>query len=233
MIYPFPAIDIFNVDWKIPMANVIETKSVIEAWARIPVTPYPEVLAMKFPEWVLPWFKQMSFFSKLIVTVNFFSVFTLIIMLLRKDYFLAKVQLIILINLVFWFIEAPDPRFSFGCIFMGFSLTFSYLIKLAGRVAFFSEMKYLRFVLAFFLLIIIGRRIMIPVGTMRDPSLWIRPSTFRTVETKDCFTNFHYRIPFNNEECFNTDIPCVTYPLSNVYLRGKELSEGFRVLNVK
>ena len=233
LIYPFPAIDIFNVDWKIPMANVIETKSVIEAWARIPVTPYPEVLAMKFPEWVLPWFTQMSFFSKLIVAVNFFSVFTLIIMLLRKDYFLAKVQLILLINLIFWFIEAPDPRFSYGCLFIGFSLTFSYLVKISGSVAFLREMKYLKIILACFLLVIISRRTMVPVGTLKDPSLWILPSSFRTVETKDYFTNFHYRIPVNNEECFNTDIPCVTYPLNNVYLRGKELNEGFRVLNVK
>ena len=233
LIYPFPAIDIFNVDWKVPIANVIEIKSVIEAWARIRVIPYPEVLAMKFPEWVLPWFKQMNFFNKLLVVVNLFSVFTLIIMLFRKDYFLAKVQLIILINLVFWFIEAPDPRFSYGCIFIGFSLTFSYLIKLAGSVAFFSEMKYLRFVLACFLIIIISRRIMVPVGTLREPSLWILPSSFPTVQTNNYFTNFHYRIPVDNGECYYTEIPCVTYPLNNVYLRGNELSEGFRVLNVK
>lgn len=233
LIYPFPAIDFFNVDWKIPVANVIETKSVIEAWARIRVMPYPEVLAMKLPEWVFPWFKQMNFFSRLIVTVNIFSVFTLIIMLIKKDYFLAKVQLIIQINLIFWFIKAPDPRFSYGFIFIGFSLTISYLIKILGSVAFFREMKYLRIVLACFLVIIISRRIMVPVGTLKDPSLWIHPYSFPTVETKDYFTNFHYRIPDNNEECFNTDLPCVTYQLNNVYLRGKDLNEGFRVVNVK
>jgi len=85
---------------------------------------------MKFSEWIIPWFKQLSFNSKLIVSVNLFSIFTFMLMLLKREYFLAKIQLIILINLVFWFIKAPDPRFAYGFIFIGFSLTIAYLIKL-------------------------------------------------------------------------------------------------------
>jgi hypothetical protein len=229
LIYPFPAIDIFNVDWKIPLNNVIETKSVIEGWARIPVVAYQEVLSMKFSEWIFPWFKQMSFFSKLIVTVNFFSVFTFIIMLIRRDFFLAKIQIIILINLVFWFIKAPDPRFAYGFIFLGFSLTIGYIIKLFEKSALIGKTRLITILLACFLLVIFCRRIAFPGHTLKTPALWILPAQFGSVETKVYSANFSYRIPVNNCECFNTTIPCVTYSLDNVFLRGSDLKDGFKV----
>jgi hypothetical protein len=232
LIYPFPAIDIFNVDWKIPLNNVIETKSVIEGWARIPVVAYQEVLSMKFSEWIFPWFKQLSFFSKLIVSVNFFSVFTSIIMLIRRDFFLAKIQIIIFINLVFWFIKAPDPRFAYGFIFLGFSLTIAYIIKIIENSAFIGKTKFIKIALACFLLVILCRRITFPGHTLKTPALWILPAQFGTVETKDYSTNFLYRIPVDNSECFNTDIPCVTYSLDNVFLRGIDLKDGFKVKKV-
>lgn len=232
VIFPFPAIDIFNVDWKIPLVNVIETKSVIEGWAKIPVTPYAEVLNMKFSEWIIPWFKQLSFNSKLIVSVNLFSIFTFMLMLLKREYFLAKIQLIILINLVFWFIKAPDPRFAYGFIFIGFSLTIAYLIKLFEYSTFGGKIKLLRIALACFFLIIVVRRIMFPVDTIKTSSLWILPAPFGTVETKDYSTNFHYRIPVNEQECFYTEIPCVTYPLNNVIMRGGDLKDGFKVIKM-
>jgi hypothetical protein len=229
LIYPFPSIDIFNVDWKIPMANVIETKSVIEGWAKIPVTPYQEVLSMKFPEWISPWFMQLSFNSKLLVVVNLCSLFSFIIMLIKKDFFLAKIMVILIINLIFWFFEAPDPRFAYGIIFVGFSLTFSYMAKIMSSTVFFGNFKFTAVVVSCFLLIIISRRIMVPVGTLSNPALWTFPAPFRTVETKDCFSNFKYRIPVNNEECFDSEIPCVTYTLDNVIIRGNDIIDGFRV----
>lgn len=232
VIFPFPAIDIFNVDWKIPSDNVIETKSVIEGWAKIPVTSYAEVLNMKFSEWIIPWFKQLSFNSKLIVSVNLFSIFTFMLMLLKREYFLAKIQLIILINLVFWFIKAPDPRFAYGFIFIGFSLTIAYLIKLFEYSTFGGKIKLIRIALACFFLIIVGRRIMFPVDTIKTSSLWILPAPFGTVETRDYSTNFHYRIPVNEQECFYTEIPCVTYPLNNVIMRGGDLQDGFKVIKM-
>ena len=37
-------------------------------------------------------------------------------------------------------------------------------------------------------------------------------------------------MPVNDEDrCFNTEIPCVPYPISNVVLRGTDFKEGFRV----
>jgi hypothetical protein len=230
LIYPFPDIDLFNVDWKIPYANVLETKSVIEGWARIPVLSYKEVLDMKFTEWIFPWFKQLNLYSSLLMTVNLISVISFFIMLFRKDFLLASIQCLILINLTFWFVEAPDPRFAYGFIFTGFALTIAYFIKLFEKSKFALNSKYSRFVLVSFLMIIIGKRIMFPVGTLKEPSLWIIPASFGKVEVEDFSTNFHYKIPVDNQECFYTEIPCVTYKLNNVSLRGDDLGDGFKVV---
>jgi len=73
---------------------------------------------------------------------------------------------------------------------------------------------------------------MAPVNTFKTPSLWILPASFGTVETKDIYTNFHYRIPAGDQECFNSDIPCVTYTLNDVFMRGSDLKDGFKVMEI-
>src|ERR1035437_4445640 len=52
LIYPFPSIDIFNVDWKIPVDRAIFEKSWIVSWTRIPGVPYQEVINLKISEWI-------------------------------------------------------------------------------------------------------------------------------------------------------------------------------------
>jgi hypothetical protein len=228
LIYPFPAIDIFNTDWKIPLKNVIETKSVIEGWAKIPVISYTEVLNMKISEWIIPWIKQMNFNNKLLLTVNFFSIVTFLIMLIRKEYLLAMMQLVILVSLVFWFIKAPDPRFAYGFIFIGFSLTLAFLVRLIEGSSLNINLKYLNWVLIAVVLVVVSRRIMLPVDTLRNPDLWIQPAPFGIAETRDYYTNFHYRVPTNESGCLNVDIPCTVYPFTNVFMRGEDLQEGFK-----
>jgi hypothetical protein len=230
VIYPFPAIDIFNVDWKIPLDNVNTVKSEIEGWAKIWTTPYPEVVKMKILEWILPWFKLLSFIDKMLVTINFLSIITFIIMLIRKDYSLAKIQLIVLINLFFWFIMSPDPRFAYGFIFIGFSITVAYIIKLLEYSAFAGILKFTRIGLACFIFLIVYKRIIFPVDTLRNPSMWILPAPFGTVETRDYYSDFHYRVPVPEGGCFNVEIPCVPYPLADIVLRGKGLQDGFKVV---
>ena len=230
IIYPLPGFDIFNVDWKIPLETVSAMKLEIESWAKISTMPASEVINMKMSEWIIPWFRSLITIDKILVIINIFSIAILIVMLFKKDFFLAKIQLIILINLLFWFIEAPDPRFAYGFIFLGFSLTFSYIIKLFEFSAFSGILKYVKTGLIVFLILIIYTRIMFPVNSLRNPSLWILPSPFGTVETNNYYSDFQYRVPVPGGGCFNVDIPCVPYQLTNVISRGADLQDGFKVV---
>jgi hypothetical protein len=232
VIFPFPAIDIFNVDWKIPLANVIETKSIIMAWARISVMPYQEVLKMNISEWIYPWFKALNFNNKMLITVNILSIVAFIIMIIKKEFFLVKIQIVIFVNLAFWFIMAPDPRFGYGFFFVGFALLLSYLLKLFEYSNRSSIHKFINVGLACFLFLVVCRRISFPVDTIVNPSLWIKPAPFGTVETKDYYTNFHYRVPVPEGGCFNTEIPCTNYPRMNLFKRGEDLQDGFKVIQI-
>ncbi len=231
VIYPFSKLDIYNTDWKIPADNVNAEKSAIEGWAKIWTAPYPDVVKMKIQEWILPWFKLLNIANKVLVTINFLSIFTLIIMLIKRDFFLATLQLIILINLVFWFLMAPDPRFAYGFIFLGTSMTLAYIIKLFESMGITGLFKYIKICLVCLLLLVISKRIRFPLVTAGNPSLWILPAPFGTVETKNYYSDFEYRVPIPEGGCFNVEIPCVPYPLKDIVLRGKSIQDGFKIKN--
>ncbi len=230
LIYPIPGIDIFNMDWKIPLDSVLAMKSEIEGFAKIWTMPYPDVLNMKISEWIFPWFKLLNLNCKILLAINVLSIFSMTVMLLKKDFFLAKIQFIILINLFFWFIMAPDPRFAYGFIIVGFSLTLSYTFKLLESASYSGMHKYIRIGLAGLLFLLLWKRIIFPTDTFRNPMHWIFPASFETVATKTFKSNFEYLVPEKGDQCFNADIPCVPYPLENVVLRGERVKDGFKVV---
>jgi hypothetical protein len=151
-------------------------------------------------------------------------------MFIKKEFFLARIQLLILLNLIFWFLMAPDPRFAYGFIFLGFSLTLAYIIKLFEESTRIGIYKYIKTGLTCFLVLILFRRISFPIDTLRNPSLWAIPSPFGTVETRDYNSDFKYKVPVPEGGCYNVEIPCVPFPITNVVLRKKNLQDGFKVI---
>jgi len=139
--------------------------------------------------------------------------------------------MIILINLVFWFINAPDTRFAYGFIFTGFALTLACIAKIIEYSKMNIVLKPVKLYLVILLLIIVGRRISFPADTLKDPSAWVLPVKFGPVETKEYNTSgFVYRVPVAASECYYTEIPCTAYPKNNLVLRGKSLKEGFKLV---
>jgi hypothetical protein len=229
LIYPFSAVDLFNVDWKIPSGDVISMKLEIESWAKISTLSSLDVANMKFSEWIMPWFSSLDIISRVLITINLFSLITLVIMVVKKDFFIAKVQLVILLNLVFWFFMAPDPRFAYGFIFLGASLTVCYLFKLIEYSSYKGILNYLKSALICLLALIVFKRIQFPVEVIKNPSLWVISAPFGTVPTRDCYSDFKYRVPVPEGGCFNVEIPCVPFPLASIVMRGKDLQNGFKV----
>jgi hypothetical protein len=204
----------------------------IGSWAKISAIPYSEVINMNIAEWIVPWFKSLNFFNRLLFFANIISIVTLMVMYLRKEFFLLKIQLIILLNLIFWFLNAPDPRFAYGFLFLGFSLNLAFLIKLWESRGSPGVIKFSGIVLACLLIIVVGRRIKAPVSTLTNAELWILPESFGKVVTTVHNSDFIYRVPDSNDRCFNSEIPCVPYPLSNIVLRGKDLQDGFKFVKL-
>jgi hypothetical protein len=224
LVYPFPAIDIFSVDWKIPVNDVLAMKLEIGSWAKNSVLPAGEVSNMKMTEWIPLWFSGLSSTGKVLVAVNLFLLASFIIMLIKRDLFISMVHLIILVNLFFWFIMAPDPRFAYGFLFLGFALAISCLVRISGT----GIVKYIRYSFAFFIFLVLFRRVVYLESTIANPSVLLIPAPFGTVETNEYNAGFKYRVPVPGGGCFNTEIPCVPYQLSNIVMRGDDLQDGFK-----
>jgi hypothetical protein len=216
-----------------PLEKALSEKSWIVSWARIPGLSPEKVLNMKISEWILPWFKSNDFKNKLIIITNSISIVILIIMLFKKDFKYAKIQFIIILNLIFWFFMAPDPRFAYGFLFTGFSLTLAYLIRIIEYSSSSKILKYINTVLVCMFLIILCGRISIPLEVLKKPSLLVVSAPFDKVVTTGLKSDFNYRIPAQKGEdrCYYCDIPCVPFPLNNVKLRGNDLQKGFKVIN--
>ena len=229
VVYPYPEVDIFDVDWKIPAEEVSAMKGEIGAWARVSIVPYQEVEKMKIAEWSPLWLKGLNSNSRIILAVNLLSVAALVIMIFRKNFWFAALQAVILANLIFWFVMAPDPRFAYGFLFAGFALTVSYLagLTLNRNPDLFYRIS--RVGLLLFLILIFGRRFATPVEVIRSPRLLVIPAAFGKVETRELNSGFSYRVPIPEGGCFDSEIPCVPYPLQNIEPRGRDLQSGFKV----
>ncbi len=129
LIFPFPSIDIFNPDWKIPYAAAdFEHRSVAD-WAKMQGKNYMDVEKMSIRQWFPSWFKGISTTWRVLFLLAFSSP----IFILIKSLFPSKTSIKgFLLNLkseirnpiwltaftgtCFWFFTAPDVRFGFPFI---------------------------------------------------------------------------------------------------------------------
>lgn len=131
LIYPVSALDFFNVDWKVPVSELLYDSREIRAYGR----GYTDLSALdlSFTEWIPHWFSSLDTVSKLFFV---FSVFTVLITFVEVIYLLSGLftrrtvrkgykdisflhfQLTALISFMFWLFSAPLVRY--GCVYMYF-----------------------------------------------------------------------------------------------------------------
>lgn len=227
LVYPFPAVDIFNVDWKIPLAKVIEEKEWVESWARIPGKTPEEVLNLKFTEWIYPWLEWIGGFERVVIVANALLVLVFTIAIVKRERIFLGLIAIILVNLTFWFVNAPAPRFAYGFLILGFSFAIALPIKLFG----FSSAKvltYRHYLLLIIMFAISFRYFSYPI---KNPKAIILPGPFGKAEIENRNENFPYNHSLSDSRCYNADLPCAPYPLENIEMRGADLGDGFRIVN--
>lgn len=230
LVYPFPNIDLFNPDWKIPIATVMEMKEIISSWAKIPYAD-PEIVALQsMAEWSNVWWNNLTLLIKVLLAFGILTPLFILWSILRKETFHAIIATILFLNIVFWFFNAPDPRFAYGFILTNVALILSAgipwqklipqkgipilaVLASVGLVLLLSGVVYLKrdhLNLSF-------SRILLPVKNSIVPEL----STFRT--------NFSLFVPVNDDRCFNAPLPCTTQPKPEVILRNNDLGSGFKI----
>ena len=132
LLYPFPGLDIFDFDWKIPVEIVREEKQIILAWARIPGEDLSSVLSLPFSVWTLVWFKNSSLNQRfLLIFLGIYPFLLVVLRILLPGKMQTFFKLIrqykplyfsIYAGLIFWFLSAPSIRFGYGFILFGLVL---------------------------------------------------------------------------------------------------------------
>ena len=133
IVFPLTSIDVINVDWKNDPTPTLNERNYVTAYARKPGVISSEVSSvnkMTPSEWLPTWWQNRSTADKIIMILLILS-FILASLSIKKILLSGFIPLLVLITLltgiIFWFVNAPDPRFGFGSI-LGFISVVSYLV---------------------------------------------------------------------------------------------------------
>lgn len=137
LVYPFPTLDIFNVDWKIPPSRALAEQQWITSWAISPGKEPAEILGKGFLSWLLMWWKHQSFVEKALLCMIVIMPCSYIVYFRTKSKSLLSVldrykEYVVIIALyslavLSLFFAAPSFRFGGGFIL---SLALFYLAPL-------------------------------------------------------------------------------------------------------
>ncbi len=251
LLYPFPAIDLFSVDWKIPLSAVHFEEDCVVFWARFHVNEAhfdPAKLAWPPARWLNIWWRDQGspatmYYYKLNRPVFVAACLSPVVMAIQgiragiRPVQIWQAYAVAVSGFVFWFAKAPEFRFGFAFIWMTALLPW---IPLFGRLPLIANGMVLRGTIG--LLLIFFSAKLIYQKQPVNPETLIKPQwlSYRQLETE----GVHYQprptksgllvvIPIArkntfDQRCYELEKPCTPYFFDDLEGRGENLADGFR-----
>jgi hypothetical protein len=243
LFFPFPQVDLFSFDWKIPYQHADNVRRAIKYFA---IHPTPgrvdwSIADMSTLEWMEFWYKnhgKIQIYRWIIPSLfAAFAFFTGCFWRRSKICLdLAAIQGIILLGVMYWFLSAPSYRFGMGWIwaFIILSLgSLTYFLIQSLRLEFVSYLTRGAFVLICVLLL---NFMLLRWDTLElvfgGPSdlLWkIRSLPEEKVRVVKIHDGFTINVPLK-ETAWNADLPSTPFVKYKLQMRGSTLGEGFRIV---
>jgi hypothetical protein len=125
VLFPFSGLDIFDVDWKLPMKHVQWFENSVRTYAIDPELELGKPLNMPLSAWVPGWFERLSFIQSLVfifalVSLAVFGIILLAkIFMARREFFIRHGNTVLAMavasaGFAFWFLKGPDFRMGYG-----------------------------------------------------------------------------------------------------------------------
>jgi len=232
LVYPFYSLDIFDPIWKVPLTKAIEEQIWIKSWARIADSPARVVLAMPLAEWVPIWFKRLDPVNTLLVCCTALLPIAQLFSFKQFSRQTNFLLVMLFLNLLFWFFQAPDPRFARGFLILAaVMLCFIFSGKwLSGRLRRAVQLVFLALFLYLGADKFLNRTVSRTQELIAESNL-IFPKGYDLeqgqMKVNPYEGHFIYYVPASGDRCFNAPLPCTPYPKENLVLRGEDLQSGF------
>lgn len=241
LVYPFPAVDIFAVDWKIPLEMVQLEKDAAYAWAKLPDRDFREVLAMSISEWAPLWYDRVSFFVSSIFGLALISPILFLVGARKiKKRHKTIAWGIAYSGVIFSIATAPDIRFAFGYLIAAITLPILQLeINLGDYSKYLKNFYYIILFIGFTYLSVSAYHLVEfyrPLSTMTTAELIYKPlpTNARLKRDQVRFTEYMLNditlyVPEGTVSCIDQPLPCANQYNSNLEMRGDRLENGFRI----
>ncbi|MBI1344041.1 MAG: hypothetical protein GC171_14025 [Terrimonas sp.] len=234
--YPVTALGFIHVDWQPNASSIDELLFYIKYYNRVG-TAYLDLAQTESLGnwgWIPTWFRYLFIYDKIILLAGMAGLVSGFMYGLRSRQKLSPARMIFFvlwIQLVVWFLIAPDPRFVYGPLLCGVLLLpviwpekifrcFSIRSISIGSSAF-------GLAIIFFLALKASKD-----NAYRN---WIRPlslpvPTVNSIQIDGIPMNIPEKMNDNwNTRCYGTALPCIYALNPKLEPRGKKIKDGFRV----
>lgn len=232
LLYPFPALDLFDVDWKIPVAEATRDAAEIKTWGRAIFDA--SKVAMSIQEWFPNWFTTtLSGTEKLLILADVGALFVLVVIavitFVRKrwealDFLLVMAT--VTASYLFWQISAPLMRYGYSHVLLLVVLTAGYVFnRLMIKRKRLSQIWYA-------LVILVGIAKLIPLCSYAvsagNQPFYLTQKDYGQYESAVYEINgvsFYY--PLEDDRIGYETFPSSTTKV-DIEFRGENIEEGFR-----
>ena len=132
LLYPFPALDLFDVDWKMDAASVALDAAEIKTWGR--GLNNAVLIDLPVSEWFWGWFQgSLPVIGKLLVLADLICAVVFVILMVRMNFNVGsagrmqKEQLLVLATVLasygFWQFSAPLLRYGYAYVLLVIMIT--------------------------------------------------------------------------------------------------------------
>ncbi|RCH54073.1 hypothetical protein DJ568_14415 [Mucilaginibacter hurinus] len=236
LIYPFPSLDLFGFDWKVPLDKAAGEHESVTGWARNPGPAYAASAHMAITDWFPLWWMQLKVYEQAFITTGLvlplISLVFQVINRLKANYIVTCIVITALSGSLFWVLTAPVLRFGLAFIVAGISVL---LLAVKWRIpATFKPVLILNILIALLFCAETGRaRSYIKNSVYHLNSVVVKPAILPNpvgsyfLEHK--INGIRLYEPLPGDQCFDHGLPCTPYPDPNIVLRGNTVSAGFKI----
>lgn len=227
LLYPYPEIDIFPVDWKMPKFTLYFERNEIKTWGWGLNDVYKHNAPIS--EWYPALRMSLTPILEIFLYINVVLAPIMIIReirqgILKKNGHILNVVITMSCSLAFWFISAPSPRFGEIYLFLLPALAIG---KLCQNERGHKKVQVLAYYLFVGLIVI----------TVIAYSVYSKPSLIKSSDYIDFSAEEQYigdtliYVPEDGEQLGYDDFPSTPYiqRLNVMELRGVDLSDGFKM----